>query len=268
MAEKKPRWMPDWKALMAEAEQVRLEETDGHVYLVADSHLGDRQADPAAFVAMLEKLPKARMVVLMGDLFQVWLAYPKFWDTPTRNVLQALQAVRDKGVQVVMIQGNREFFLPASIKEAHRRGLPFDRVVPGAMVLDWAGRKLGLAHGDLANRHDTSYLKWRRFSRSTAFEWAFRLMPGHLARRLSRELERILSGTNTELKISYPAEELAAFAAAVLPGLDGFFIGHFHREETLKADGQQAVLRIVPDWMGTRTVFRLDSGGGVEPLKF
>ena len=59
-----------------------------------------------------------------------------------------------------------------------------------------------------------------------------------------------------------------AFAAAVLDGLDGFFIGHFHRDETLRVPGHDATLRIVPDWFSRKQVLRLHPDGRQELLTF
>jgi UDP-2,3-diacylglucosamine pyrophosphatase LpxH len=266
-----PAWEPDWSALMRAAQSITLEpialgDAPGYVYLVADSHLGAAQAPPEGFIAMLRRLPQARAVVFLGDLFQVWLGLPKFWDSSARSVLSAFAELREQGICTIFIVGNREFFLPASVDEARRRGLPFDWIVPGACVLAWHGRRYGLTHGDLASRHDIRYLQWRYFSRSWGFEAVFRALPGPVAQRIAQGLERALATTNRVIKIQYPADDLQAFAQAVLPGLDGFFIGHFHRDEVFRAPGQPAVLRIVPDWYSRKAVVRLDALGQTETL--
>ena len=261
-------WRPDWRRLMAEAPELPLAGDDGFVYLVADSHLGDVLAPTEGFLAMLEQLPQARLLVLLGDLCKVWLALPKFWDRQAHALMAGLAALRARGVPVWFVVGNREFFLPRDAAQAQRRGLPFDAIVPDAGVLCWAGRRYGLTHGDLVNRHDAQYLKWRRVARSRPMEAAFRAIPGPLARRLAERLERSLAGTNQAIKIRYPAEELAAFAATVLPGLDGFYIGHFHRDETLRPPDSAAALRIVPDWHARKQVLRLAPDGSSALLHF
>jgi UDP-2,3-diacylglucosamine hydrolase len=259
---------PDWRGLMAEAPELALEADDGYVYLVADSHLGELRAPPEGFLAMLERLPQARLLVLLGDLCKVWLALPKFWDRRARALMEGLQAVRARGVAVWFVVGNREFFLPRNGAGARRLGLPFDAIVPDAAVLRWGGRRYGLTHGDLVNRNDAQYLRWRRIARSRPFEALFRAIPGPLARRIAEGMERTMAGTNREIKIAYPGEELQAFAAAVLQGLDGFYIGHFHRDETIRVAGSEAALRIVPDWFSRKRVLRLARDGRDELLTF
>lgn len=260
-------WLPDWSALMAKAQPLAVPPGEGFVYLVADSHLGDLRAPAEPFIAMLRSLDRPRAVVFLGDLFTVWLAPPKYREPMPQQVLEAFGELRAKGVQTVFVVGNREFFLPKAAT-AQRWGIPFDAIVPGAAVLSWAGRRYGLTHGDLVNRRDTQYLKWRWVSHSWPFAAIFRAMPAGLARRIARKLERSLAQTNREIKIQYPGDELGAFAQAVLPGLDGFFIGHFHRDEVIAVPTHRATLRIVPDWHARKTVLRLHPGGRVEHVGF
>ena len=263
--------MPDWAALMDTAQRIDLAapapREPGYVYLIADSHLGDARAPGPEFIAMLRGLSQARALVFLGDLFQVWLALPKYWDANTREVLEGFRELQRAGTRTVFVVGNREFFLPRGAAEVKRSNLPFDWIVPGAAILSWAGKRYGLTHGDVVNRRDSQYLKWRHFSRGRAFEAVFRAMPGGVARRIAQRLERALSTTNREIKIQYPADELEAFAGTVLQGLDGFFIGHFHRDETISVPGQTAALRIVPDWFSRKALARIGPEGRVETIQ-
>ena len=267
------KWRPDWRLLMETAPHLEVKANAGFVYLIADSHLGDQRSPAEAFLAMLERLPDASLVVFMGDLFKVWLALPKFWDAQARALLAGFERLRASGVPIWFVVGNREYFLPKNLETAARRGLPFDQIVHEAAVMEWAGRRYGLTHGDLVNREDSQYLKWRRLSRGWPMEAAFRALPGAVARRIASGLERSLSNTNQQIKISYPLHELQAFAAEAMDGLDGYFIGHFHRDEEIRPPGSVEgdggpVLRIAPDWFSTRKVLRLDREGGVETLDF
>ena len=239
---------------------------DGYVYWIADSHVGDKLSPTAAFATMLRGLEKPRAVVFLGDLFTVWLAPPKFREPGAQAVLDAFADLRRRGSMVIFVVGNREFFIPPDPARARAWGLPCDGVVPGAAVLTWQGRKYGMTHGDLASRKDTPYLRWRFVSRSRPFEALFRALPGALARALARRLERALANTNRAIKITYPEDELRAFAQAVLPGLDGFLIGHFHRDETLTVTGQKGALRIVPDWHSRKVIVRMDAQHRQETL--
>ena len=61
---------------------------------------------------MLQGLENPALIVLLGDLFKVWLALPKFWDSQVRTLLEGLQRLRAEGTPLWFVVGNREFFLP------------------------------------------------------------------------------------------------------------------------------------------------------------
>ena len=84
-------WRPDWTALISEAPSLHLTDSEGYVYLVADTHLGDARAPVPEFLDMLHGLENPTLVVLLGDLFKVWLALPKFWDDQIRTLLDELE---------------------------------------------------------------------------------------------------------------------------------------------------------------------------------
>jgi UDP-2,3-diacylglucosamine hydrolase len=240
----------------------------GYVYIIADAHLGDARSAPEPFLDMLEHLPQARTIVFLGDLFKVWLAPRKYWSASVRRVIDGFRRVRESGVPIVFVVGNREFLRPHSERAAAALDLPFDWIVHGMAMLRWGGRRYGLTHGDVVNREDRAYLKWRRFSRGRFMSVLFGLMPGFVARAIASKLEVSLAATNRPIKIRYPEDEVRAFAQAVTPGLDGFLIGHFHLDVTVPAAPGRGFLRIVPDWFSRKVVLRLDQEGGMTLLNF
>ena len=121
-----PYWLPDWRNMMENAPEIEVPSGEGYVYLIADSHLGDARSPTGGFFDMLHQLPKANMVIFLGDLFKVWLAIPKFWDKHTREILQGFEDLRQSGVEILFVVGNREYFLPREKSKAQARGLPFD----------------------------------------------------------------------------------------------------------------------------------------------
>jgi len=139
--------------------------------------------------------------------------------------------------------------------------------VPDMGVLQWGGRRLLFTHGDVVNRADHRYLRWRAAARSPWMERGFRLIPGPLALRLARRIEQQLMRGINLYKLHLPEEELRAFAATVLSAHDGAYVGHFHRDLSYPAPGVPGRLRVVPDWLGTRTVLRLRAEGGEEALR-
>ena len=65
-----------------------------------------------------------------------------------------------------------------------------------------------------------------------------------------------------------PEKEIKEFAESVLPGVDNYFVGHFHVDREIKVDGCSSVLRVVPDWLSQRKLIRVSAEGTKEVLHF
>ena len=60
-------------------------------------------------------------VVFLGDLFRVLVGFPRFWDEVVRvRASPSSAALRGAGVRVVLVEGNRDFFLDAAALEPFR----------------------------------------------------------------------------------------------------------------------------------------------------
>ena len=245
-----------------------IEKPEGHLYIVADSHLDLVQAPCSEFVEMLDALPEAQALVCLGDLFKVWLALPKFWTNTHREVMDAFRKQRDKGVEVVFIAGNREKLLPREGGVNLRDPFPFTRLSLSDWRMNWGSLRLAFIHGDTINSRDLQYLRWRAVSNSSPFEAVFRVMPGPMARWIAERLEALLSKTNRELRIEFPEDEVLRFAETHLQGLDHYFVGHFHLDLEIRIDNHPGSLRLVPDWLGTRRILRIDPQGRQAALHF
>ena len=241
---------------------------DGFLYIVADSHLDEKNAPAEEFVEMLVQLENPHTIVFLGDLFKIWLAPPKFWSDLHRQVLLSFQSLKDKGSNVVFIAGNREMLLPRKFTDNWKKKLPFTHLIHNDWFLNWGNQHFGFIHGDTINYHDRQYLRWKSVSHSLAVETIFQLMPGPVARWVAERIEAMLVETNKEYKVHFPEKEIQEFAESVLPGVDNYFVGHFHVDREIKVDGCSSVLRVVPDWLSQRKLIRVSAEGTKEVLHF
>jgi len=224
--------------------------------VLADLHLGQVTGDMERFAAAMGevRIRRAGEVVFLGDLFRTLVGFPRFWDARVHAGLGELAGLRREGVRVVLIEGNRDFFLDAEALD------PYRDVAGQAHSFSAGGRRFLLEHGDLINTRDRQYRFWRRLSKSrTARLWA-RLLPAALARRVVRSTESKLSQTNFSYRRDLPEEDLARAARRHFDaGVDVVLWGHFHREWRLTADGREA--RVVPGWMETGTIVWVQDDG-------
>ena len=230
--------------------------------ILADLHLGRQPSDLDRFRHIMSRLRQeaVREVIFLGDLFVTLVGLERFWDATVRTGLAELAAARSAGCRVVMIEGNREFFLdePALDPFRDRCGLSHS--------FEAGGRRFLLEHGDRVNPRDRAYRFWRSLSKGgPARLWA-RLLPGHVARRIVRSTERRLGRTNFSYRRHLPVGPMTDRAKAYFAaGVDVVLWGHFHHHWVLQDAGREA--HVVPSWQETDVVVRVTDDGvlGFDP---
>jgi UDP-2,3-diacylglucosamine hydrolase len=203
--------------------------SSGPVYLASDVHLGAVSRDRArAFVTWLEWAgARAGEVVINGDLFDFWFEYRHAIPRGHTRVLGALASLVDAGVPVRLMGGNHDWwggdYLEGEI------GLTFHRE---PVVVDLAGHRTFLAHGDGLGAGDLGYRMLKGVLRGSLTRWAFRWLHPDLGARVA------LRVSATEHRAEGPAAHdrdraaaLERWAVAHLeasPDLDLVVLGHTH----------------------------------------
>ena len=227
--------------------------------VIADLHVGQEQGDLERFTALTVDLARRGPgeVVFLGDLFRTLVGYSGYWDETIRGGLEALRELRGSGARIVLVEGNRDFFLDVPELDPYR-----DASVV-AHSFSAGGRRFLLEHGDLINRRDRAYRFWRAVSKSgTARLWA-RLLPRALARRIVRGTEARLSRTNFTYRRELPVTDLVERARRHFEaGVDVVLWGHFHRGWQFSSGGRLAMA--MPAWAETGTVGWISDDGRLE----
>lgn len=231
--------------------------------VVGDVHIEADDPLLPSFLHLLREIGEgAGRLLLMGDLFDLWIGDPRLEGAHHRQVLEALRALRRRGVETHYLEGNRDF----NVGNAHA-GDAFDAVSDRGLDESWGGRRIWASHGDLVNTRDRQYRAWRRLARSRLGWAAFSSMPAGARSRLAARLERSMRGTNLERKRELPAAELAAYGAArVREGFGLVLLGHFHTERTIEVDGvgRPGELLILPLWRDARRHLRIGADGAAR----
>jgi UDP-2,3-diacylglucosamine hydrolase len=156
-----PTVAPSWPVLQAPAHWRQLD-------FISDLHLQD--SDLATFSAWqhLMQTTRADAVFILGDLFEVWvgddvLAKPGF----EARCAQVLQAASQR-LTIFLMRGNRDFLLGAAFAQAGGLTLLDD-----PSVLNFAGQRWLLSHGDALCLEDTDYQQFRSQVRSAAWQQDF-----------------------------------------------------------------------------------------------
>jgi len=215
---------------------------------VADAHLTSDDPEVDSFVRFLRAVgPGSSALVILGDLFNLWLGRRKFSLPHHEKVLEALGEVRRSGVRLAYVEGNRDFHLRRS-----HLGTSFDEVAEDYLVETHAGWRVWATHGDAINLADRPYRAWKAFSKSAPVYGAFAILPGRWGMKLGERLERRLSGTNIKHKTRFPEEHCMAYARRVQEGgFHALVMGHFHEELRMEcggSDGRRLPVYVLPAW--------------------
>ena len=219
------------------------------VAVIADSHLGGPGGDGEEMIGQLRALPArgCRHLVLLGDIFHVWVGSGKFETAEIRRVVPELRALRRGGVRVDYVEGNRDFFLARSpYADA------FDHIGLETSF-EAGGRRFLCVHGDGLNDRDRQYLFWRWLSKSPPVRLAVLGLPRRLAGRLVGSAEKKLAQTNFKHRSAIPEAPIRAFGERRLAeGYGSLLVGHFHEPHTWQVAGGE--VRLLDAWFHTRRV--------------
>ncbi|MBO1317157.1 metallophosphoesterase [Acanthopleuribacter pedis] len=207
---------------------------------VTDAHVAPQLGNVEPFFAMLDHLAKSdEDLVFMGDIFDLWIGHARYEGAEHRRFLAWCRDQKQRR-RIGFVEGNHEFYVVRRHREC------FTWSDEAAL----ARRDLGLliVHGDLINRADTQYLRWRKLSKSWGMRWFIRLLP--FGGRLVQRLKKNLKNTNKEFRLGLPKEALAAYADEQLDGkVRRIVVGHFHAAHRVQVG--EGVLDVLPDWYAT-----------------
>ncbi len=209
------------------------------VVIFADCHLPVESGHPdfEVFLHTFKQVAKqTEIIVLLGDVFQVWAAVPVFDHENGHVLLKAIQSVPDN-CQVIMVEGNWDFYIKDHYSEY------FDEISEDAISLESREEQLVFVHGHMDHLFLDRLLT--KILKSKPARWFFRRKQfSGLARKLNRKFQE------GELSKQVRPGELLAVArrlARHFPNSDHIFIGHFH------TSWHHGNVTVVPDYHSTRS---------------
>ena len=219
------------------------------VAVIADAHLGGPGGSAEALVEQLRQLADGdcRHLVLLGDLFHVWIGARRYETPEIRSLMAALRSLRDVGIRIDYIEGNRDFFI------AHSPYAEIFDEVGEEVHFVVGGRRYLAVHGDGLNDRDYLYRFWNRLSKSSLSRFFMLHLPRALARGLVGVTERQLAKTNFKHKSAIPERVIREYALRRLQeGFDVLLLGHFHEGRRWIVDGGEVLL--LEAWFRIRQV--------------
>jgi len=199
----------------------------------------------------------AEALYILGDLFEAWVGD----DDPSDVggfVATRLHGLRDAGVPVYFMRGNRDFLLGDDY--ARRAGMT---ILPDPAVVLLHGKPTLLMHGDLLCTDDVAYQQFRAQTRNP--EWQRQFLSQPLPARLAfAEQARTASkahqsGLQTQGLMEAITDVAPATVEATLSryGIDSLIHGHTHRPKVHEHHGGRRI--VLGDWYEQGSVLRVDA---------
>jgi UDP-2,3-diacylglucosamine hydrolase len=228
---------------------------------IADLHLDDSRPQITdlfeRFLAS-DEVRQADALYILGDLVEAWIGDDDDAELPQR-IAAATRGVRDVGVPVYFMVGNRDFLLGADF--ARRAGLT---LLDDGTVHELHGRPTLIMHGDVLCTDDVAYQAVRRQVRTPAWKAQILAMPLDARRAFAakaREDSRAHTGSTMETIMDVNAEAVAA--AMREAGVTRLIHGHTHRPaiHDFTLDGKPAQRIVLGDWYEHGSVLRVGADG-------
>jgi len=232
------------------------------IIIIADPHLGTQTGDVDQMVSFIRSIdPQQAKLVFLGDLFHIWAGPSRYHSKQVRLLLSEIEAYQKSGGETYLVVGNRDVLFSKFEKDPQY--LPFNRIANDFLSLTLGKQHIVFNHGDLVNRQDRKYLKWRRFVRHPLFEFTMNTLPAKLASQILTSGEKNLKLTNHTFRKEFPKSEWASFIDRCFSNYqyDFLFIGHFHPKEMILDSFRSSTAVVVPAWISQQSYGKLTGGG-------
>jgi UDP-2,3-diacylglucosamine hydrolase len=203
------------------------------LFVISDLHI---QAPEDPFYASLLSLLRERtvsgdIVVLAGDLFDVFVGDKPVFLSRYRDFLNELVSAGQRGVRIHYIEGNHDFLVKRAYSDIH--GV---EVHSHDVTFEIAGKRFFFAHGDTVDRADIGYMALRLFFRSPLMRAIVKVVPGSWLERIGRVSSRRSRASQPEWQTRMSLTRMERlrvlyrnFAAEKLAhGFDYVVLGHCH----------------------------------------
>jgi UDP-2,3-diacylglucosamine hydrolase len=213
-------------------------------YFLSDAHLGSRfkgedvrEKKLAAFCDSLSD--QADTLFLLGDIFDFWFEYRTVIPFEHFAALSAFQRLRSRGVRIVYIGGNHDFWTGDFLTRTLGIEMHF-----APLTLRLSGRDVCLTHGDGLTREERIYPLFKKVVRNRVNRALYRLIHPDLGVPLAKFISS-LSRRHVEktLDIGKVALRYRDAARALLSSspIDAVVAGHTHKADLLEWQGKTYV---------------------------
>jgi UDP-2,3-diacylglucosamine hydrolase len=225
---------------------------------ISDLHLDAERPEITALFGRFidEEARSAEALYILGDLFEAWVGDDDPSDTG-RYVADKLRGLREAGVPVFFIRGNRDFLLGDDY--AARAGAT---ILPDPSVVLLYGNPTLLMHGDTLCSDDVAYQQFRAQTRHPDWQRQFLSQPLDARVAFAQKARAASQGRQSELKAQGAMDAITDVTPATVEatfarfGVDTMIHGHTHRPAVHEHKGGRRI--VLGDWFEQGSVLRVN----------
>ena len=207
---------------------------------------------------------------LLGDIFESWFGDDGA-DTVARTFIAMLRHWQQRGLNVYVMRGNRDFLLNAS---QNYDSQPNFSQQSGAIllhdetVLDAFGSHYLLCHADQLCTLDVEYQAFRTQTRSVQWQQAFLSRPFDERKEIAKRLRLASKANAPSNAITTNVAQDAVQSMMLRHNVLSLIHGHTHlpADHHFTLNGQQANRFVLPDWSESSGGFLKLSEAGIERI--
>jgi UDP-2,3-diacylglucosamine hydrolase len=222
------------------------------VDFISDLHLQASEPQTLAAWRRYMGTTTADAVFILGDLFEVWVGDDAAREPGLEADCGEVIRAASQRLDVFFMHGNRDFLVGQQfMRDCHAT------LLADPTVLDFAGQRWLLTHGDALCLSDTDYMKFRAEVRAPAWQRDFLARPLAQRQAIARDL-RAQSESVKRAAVDYAdvdAEAAAAWMKA--SGADVLIHGHTHKPADHVLAGRPRT--VLSDWDAAAATPRLEA---------
>ncbi len=233
----------------------------GRVLFISDLHLCEtRPAITQRFLQFLdEDASSAQALYILGDLFEYWAGDDDLATLFHQQIIAAFAKLSEKGTQLFLMHGNRDFLIGNTFCQAAKVTLLKDPT-----LIQLCQQTALISHGDALCTDDAAYQAMRQQFREPAWQAHFLAQP-LAARKLQianirMQSEAAKAVKSMEIMDVNPDAVLALLQAFDFPPM--FIHGHTHRPNIhlIKHGKHQTTRYVLGDWYEQGSYFAVENG--------
>ena len=228
---------------------------------ISDLHLdAERPAITELFGRFIDEEAKhSDALYILGDLFEAWVGDDDPSDTGA-FVADKLRGLRDAGIPVYFMRGNRDFLLGDAY--ARRAGI---EILNDPAVVTLHGKPALLMHGDTLCSDDVAYQQFRAQTRDPGWQRQFLAHPLDARLAFAQQARAASQAHQSGLKAQGAMDAITDVSPATVEatlarfGVDTLIHGHTHRPAVHAHEGGKRI--VLGDWYEQGSVLRADASG-------